>query len=154
MSNVKNPRNHINRKECLRQNRPSKRNRQKEGAYHVTIFSPPLTKNSGVPAAFSGTCSKQHLPGYFSRLDELRGKGIQDIYVISVNDSFVMNAWKDSFGSVPVRSCAASFDVCRPGFFRIRKENGQRRLNWIGRAPPFSGINGVSASLQLLTYVF
>ena len=54
---------------------------------------------SGVPAAFSGTCSKQHLPGFFSRLGDLRQRGIQDIYVISVNDPFVMNAWKDSFGT-------------------------------------------------------
>jgi len=52
----------------------------------------------GVPAAFSGTCTQQHLPGFFKQLGELRQKGIQEIYVISVNDPFVMNAWKDSFG--------------------------------------------------------
>jgi peroxiredoxin len=35
----------------------------------------------------------------------LRQKGIQDIYVISANDPFVMNAWKKSFGVDPaVRS--------------------------------------------------
>jgi glutaredoxin/glutathione-dependent peroxiredoxin len=52
---------------------------------------------SGTPAAFSGTCSEQHLPGFFSKLGELRQRGIQNIYVIAVNDPFVMNAWKDSF---------------------------------------------------------
>ena len=62
---------------------------------------------SGTPAAFSGICSKQHLPGFFSHLVDLRQRGIQDIYVISVNDPFAMNAWKDSFGtdsSVPLSS--------------------------------------------------
>jgi hypothetical protein len=54
---------------------------------------------SGIPAAFSGTCSKQHLPGFFSHLVGLRQRGVQDIYVISVNDPFVMNAWKNSFGT-------------------------------------------------------
>jgi peroxiredoxin len=54
---------------------------------------------SGTPAAFSGICSEQHLPGFFSRLSEFRQKGIQNFYVIAVNDPFVMNAWKDSLGA-------------------------------------------------------
>jgi len=53
----------------------------------------------GTPAAFSGTCSQSHLPGFFSRLAEFKKKGIQNFFVISVNDPFVMNAWKDSFGT-------------------------------------------------------
>jgi peroxiredoxin len=56
---------------------------------------------SGTPAAFSGTCTESHLPGFFSQLDQLRQKGIKDIYVISANDPFVMNAWKKSFGADP-----------------------------------------------------
>jgi peroxiredoxin len=51
---------------------------------------------SGTPAAFSGTCSEQHLPGFFSKLSDLRDKGIKEVFVISANDPFVMNAWKTS----------------------------------------------------------
>ena len=46
-----------------------------------------------VPAAFSPTCSKSHLPGYIKSYKLLREKGIDAIICISVNDIFVMKAW-------------------------------------------------------------
>lgn len=46
-----------------------------------------------VPAAFSPTCSKSHLPGYIKSYELLREKGIDAIICISVNDIFVMKAW-------------------------------------------------------------
>ena len=46
-----------------------------------------------VPAAFSPTCSKSHLPGYIKSYELLREKGIDSIICISVNDIFVMKAW-------------------------------------------------------------
>ncbi len=46
-----------------------------------------------VPAAFSPTCSEQHLPGYIAKADEIRAKGVDDILCVAVNDAFVMNAW-------------------------------------------------------------
>ena len=57
-----------------------------------------VSDDSGTPAAFSGTCSEQHLPGYFTKLSQLREKGINEIFVIAANDPFVMNAWKNSLG--------------------------------------------------------
>lgn len=47
----------------------------------------------GVPGAFTPGCSKTHLPGYIKKADELKKKGISDIFCISVNDPFVMAAW-------------------------------------------------------------
>jgi len=47
----------------------------------------------GVPAAFSPTCSNQ-APGYVKNYEAFQGKGISNIYVLSVNDAFVMKAWK------------------------------------------------------------
>jgi glutaredoxin/glutathione-dependent peroxiredoxin len=46
-----------------------------------------------VPGAFTPTCSARHLPGYKEKADELRGKGIDAIACVSVNDVWVMNAW-------------------------------------------------------------
>ena len=46
-----------------------------------------------VPAAFSPTCSKSHLPRYIKSYELLREKGIDAIVCISVNDIFVMKAW-------------------------------------------------------------
>ena len=47
----------------------------------------------GLPGAFTSTCSKFHLPGYVANADKLKQKGIQNIFCISVNDPYVMDAW-------------------------------------------------------------
>lgn len=47
-----------------------------------------------LPGAFTPTCSTWQLPGFEESAPEFKENGIEDIYVISVNDSFVMNAWK------------------------------------------------------------
>jgi len=46
-----------------------------------------------LPGAFTPTCSTYQLPGYEKAADEFASLGIDDIYVMSVNDSFVMNKW-------------------------------------------------------------
>jgi peroxiredoxin len=56
------------------------------GGKRVIVFS--------LPGAFTPTCSTMQLPGFETMYDEFKQKhGIDEIYCISVNDAFTMNAW-------------------------------------------------------------
>jgi glutaredoxin/glutathione-dependent peroxiredoxin len=46
-----------------------------------------------LPGAFTPTCSAKHLPGFVEKSAEIKGKGVDAIACLSVNDAFVMNAW-------------------------------------------------------------
>ncbi|ASK26713.1 glutathione peroxidase [Neisseria chenwenguii] len=51
----------------------------------VVVFS--------LPGAFTPTCSSTHLPRYNELFGAFKENGIDAIYCVSVNDTFVMNAW-------------------------------------------------------------
>lgn len=51
-----------------------------------------------IPGAFTPTCSSTHLPGFESAYQDLKENGVSEVYCLSVNDSFVMNAWFESMG--------------------------------------------------------
>ena len=61
----------------------------------VVIFS--------LPGAFTPTCSAYQLPGFEQQYEEFTQLGIDDIYCISVNDGFVMNAWGNVLGIEKVK---------------------------------------------------
>ncbi|EDM66686.1 glutaredoxin [Moritella sp. PE36] len=48
-----------------------------------------------LPGAFTPTCSSSHLPRYNELASVFSAHGVDDILCVSVNDTFVMNAWKD-----------------------------------------------------------
>jgi alkyl hydroperoxide reductase subunit AhpC len=46
----------------------------------------------GVPAAFSGACSATHIPSF---MNHPKLKDVGQVFVVSVNDAFVMKAWQE-----------------------------------------------------------
>jgi peroxiredoxin len=52
-----------------------------------------------VPGAFTPLCSVQHLPGFIGKADEMRKKGVDEIFCLSVNDGWVMDAWGKDRGA-------------------------------------------------------
>lgn len=48
----------------------------------------------GVPGAFTTPCNA-HIPAYIETYEEFKNKGINEIYVVGVNDVFVTKAWKE-----------------------------------------------------------
>ena len=61
----------------------------------VVVFS--------LPGAFTPTCSSTHLPRYNELYPVFKSLGIDSILCVSVNDTFVMNAWKDDQDAENIR---------------------------------------------------
>ncbi|SHI89227.1 peroxiredoxin [Wenxinia saemankumensis] len=53
----------------------------------------------GLPGAFTGTCSTAHVPSFVRTKDAFAEAGIDRIVCVSVNDSFVMEAWGRETGA-------------------------------------------------------
>ncbi len=51
-----------------------------------------------VPAAFSPTCSDDHLPSYLVHGPEILARGVDRIVCLAVNDPYVMSAWSKNRG--------------------------------------------------------
>ncbi len=51
-----------------------------------------------VPGAFTPACSDTHLPGYQARVTDLLDAGVDTIACVSVNDAYVMDAWRRERG--------------------------------------------------------
>ena len=79
-------------------------------AQKLTLATPEGPKESSVEALFRGkrivvfavlgaftpTCSARHVPGFVEQAEALRGKGVDAVVCLAVNDAFVLKAWAKS----------------------------------------------------------
>ena len=59
----------------------------------VDIFGGKNIVVLALPGAFTPTCSSTHLPGFERKYEELKAKGVDEVYCLSVNDAFSMYQW-------------------------------------------------------------
>ena len=67
------------------------------------IFSNKKVLVFSLPGAFTPTCSGKQLPNFERLYEEFKLRGIDEVYCLSVNDSFVMNAWADELNVTKVK---------------------------------------------------
>jgi len=51
-----------------------------------------------LPGAFTPTCSTYQVPGFEEAYECIKSLHVDDVYCVSVNDAFVMNAWAKAQG--------------------------------------------------------
>ena len=121
-----------------------------------------------VPGAFTPACSQRHLPGYVDKAAELKGKGIDQIACVAVNDVFVMNAWgkaqnvgdkimmlADGSGDF-ARAIGMDLDLSRAGLgtrskrYSMLVENGTVKALNVEQAPPQVDVSSAEAMLKAL----
>ncbi|GFZ14112.1 peroxiredoxin IIF [Actinidia rufa] len=49
----------------------------------------------GLPGAYTGVCSAQHVPSYKNNSDKFKAKGIDHVICVAINDPYVMNGWAE-----------------------------------------------------------
>lgn len=77
-----------------------------------------------LPGAFTPTCSSTHLPGYEAKMDELKAKGVDDVYCLSVNDAFSMFQWSKQLGVEKVKMLPdGNGDFTRLMGMLVKKDN-------------------------------
>jgi peroxiredoxin len=81
----------------------------------------------GVPGAFTPTCSQRHLPGFVDHYDQLKAKGVDEIWCIAANDAYVMAAWgrdQNATGKVRMMGDGSAEYIKKLGLDRDLTANG------------------------------
>jgi peroxiredoxin len=53
----------------------------------------------GMPGAFTPTCHRNHLPGFVENRDAILEKGVDEVVVLTTNDTHVLRAWAEASGA-------------------------------------------------------
>lgn len=52
----------------------------------------------GMPGAFTPTCHRNHLPGFLENRDAILERGVDEIMILTTNDTHVLRAWAEVTG--------------------------------------------------------
>jgi len=72
---------------------PTRQNDEWKQLSSADIFNNRKVVVFSLPGAFTPTCSSTHLPRYNQLAKTFKKLGVDEVICISVNDTFVMNAW-------------------------------------------------------------
>ncbi len=73
---------------------PTMQNGQWKNITSNDLFANKTVILFALPGAFTPTCSSAHVPRYSELFPVFKKNGVDEIICLSVNDTFVMNAWK------------------------------------------------------------
>ena len=77
-----------------------------------------------LPGAFTPTCSSSHLPGYEEKYTDLKSKGVDEVYCLSVNDAFTMFQWSKNLAVKNIKMLPdGNGDFTRQMGMLVKKEN-------------------------------
>jgi peroxiredoxin/glutaredoxin len=116
---------------------PEVRFRVREGGAWTDVTTRQLFSGKRVvlfalPGAFTPTCSSSHVPRYQELFPRFQAAGVDAVYCLSVNDSFVMNAWKADQGAVDIGFIPDGNGVFteQMGFLVDKSDLGFGRRSW------------------------
>ncbi|XP_002960997.2 peroxiredoxin-2F, mitochondrial [Selaginella moellendorffii] len=64
----------------------------------------------GTPGAFTGVCTKGHVPSYTKNVEQLKSKGVDSVICVAVNDPYTINAWAEKMNAKGKIQFFADFD--------------------------------------------
>src|ERR1700757_196449 len=84
----------------------------------------------GLPGAYTPTCSAQHVPGYVKHAADLKAKGVDEIWCISVNDAFGMGTRSQRYSMLVDNGVVKQLNVEDGGKFEV--SNAETMLKQLG----------------------
>ncbi|GAV84597.1 Redoxin domain-containing protein [Cephalotus follicularis] len=64
----------------------------------------------GLPGAYTGVCSQQHVPSYKNNINKFKAKGIDSVICVAVNDPYVLNGWAEKLQAIDAIEFYGDFD--------------------------------------------
>uniref|UniRef100_A0A2N9HGD4 Glutaredoxin-dependent peroxiredoxin n=1 Tax=Fagus sylvatica TaxID=28930 RepID=A0A2N9HGD4_FAGSY len=64
----------------------------------------------GLPGAYTGVCSQQHVPSYKNNIDKFKAEKIDSVICVAVNDPYVLNAWAEKLEAKDAIEFYGDFD--------------------------------------------
>ncbi|KAK6913892.1 Redoxin, partial [Dillenia turbinata] len=64
----------------------------------------------GLPGAYTGVCSAQHVPSYKNNIEKFKAKGIDSVICVAVNDPYTLNGWVEKLQAKDAIEFYGDFD--------------------------------------------